>query len=325
MIRSAEPEDAKKIATVLIESRQAFLPFAPIAHHEHDVGQWVQNTLFRDNRVFVWEEARALVAVLAISADQMESWIEQLYVLPGWNGRGIGTKLLGHAHSTLPAPIHLYTFQQNAGARRFYERNGYTAVAFTDGQGNEEKCPDVLYVRSERAESAYRRATVEDALCLSVLASQVFLDTYATNGVDRDLAIEVTSVLSTKSFLKRIETETVEVFVADHGGYIVGFIDLDFESPCPEPAFKGVEVLRLYVQPPFQRRNLGRALMTLAEERVQSAGHKAIWLTAWAGNLAARNFYLRLGFKDVGSTQYIIEGKEYENRILVKDLASRIS
>jgi len=65
--------------------------------------------------------------------------------------------------------------------------------------------------------------------------------------------------------------------------------------------------------------------MTLAEERVQSAGHKAIWLTAWAGNLAARNFYLRLGFKDVGSTQYIIEGKEYENRILVKDLASRIS
>lgn len=30
---------------------------------------------------------------------------------------------------------------------------------------------------------AFRRATPDDALCLSVLATQVFLDTYATGGV----------------------------------------------------------------------------------------------------------------------------------------------
>ncbi|MGE3511045.1 MAG: histone acetyltransferase, partial [Vicinamibacterales bacterium] len=29
--------------------------------------------------------------------------------------------------------------------RVFYERHGFVAVAFGDGSGNEERCPDILY------------------------------------------------------------------------------------------------------------------------------------------------------------------------------------
>lgn len=43
------------------------------------------------------------------------------------------------------APLRLYTFQANHGAMRFYERHDFLAIAFTDGQANEERCPDVLY------------------------------------------------------------------------------------------------------------------------------------------------------------------------------------
>ena len=68
-----------------------------------------------------------------------------MYVQPGWTGVGVGKQLLDHAHQRLPHPIRLYTFQANAGARRFYERHGYQAIEFTDGQTNEERCPDVLY------------------------------------------------------------------------------------------------------------------------------------------------------------------------------------
>ena len=147
MIRTAHPvEDAEAVATVLIESRRAFLPFAPSAHSEADVRKWVRSRLLPSGSVAVWEETGSVVGVLATSVETACSWIDQLYVLPGWNGKSIGTALLQHAHKALPRPIHLYTFQENAGARRFYERNGYKAVEFTDGQGNEERCPDVLYV-----------------------------------------------------------------------------------------------------------------------------------------------------------------------------------
>jgi GNAT superfamily N-acetyltransferase len=149
MIRTARSgEDAEAVATVLIESRRTFLPFAPYAHPEPNVRQWVRSNLLQTDQVVIWEEEGTVVAVLATCEDQSGSWINQLYVLPGWNGQGIGTSLLQHAHAKLSKPIHLYTFQENTGARRFYERNGYKAVGFTDGQGNEEKCPDVLYKRA---------------------------------------------------------------------------------------------------------------------------------------------------------------------------------
>jgi hypothetical protein len=45
----------------------------------------------------------------------------------------------------LSRPTRVYTFQANSGARRFYERHGFAAIQLTDGQGNEEHCPDVLY------------------------------------------------------------------------------------------------------------------------------------------------------------------------------------
>jgi GNAT superfamily N-acetyltransferase len=96
--------------------------------------------------VVLAEEDDVVVGVLATSEEQDKSWINQLYILPGWNGRGIGTRLLQRVHRALPKPIHLYTFQENTGSRRFYERNGYKAVEFTDGLGNDERCPDVLYV-----------------------------------------------------------------------------------------------------------------------------------------------------------------------------------
>ena len=146
MLRSARFDDADAVATVLIESRLAFLPFAPSAHPEQDIRSWMRNHLLASARVVVCEEDGQIVGVLATSEEGQKSWIDQLYVLPGWTGRGIGSRLLEHAHRRLPRSIHLYTFQQNAGARRFYERSGYQPIEFTDGQDNEEKCPDVLYV-----------------------------------------------------------------------------------------------------------------------------------------------------------------------------------
>lgn len=172
-------------------------------------------------------------------------------------------------------------------------------------------------------EFVYRQATADDALCLSVLASQVFLDTYATNGVNFDLAKEVTSVLSRKVFLQRIESSDVEIWIATQDGNLVGFLDLDFSSSCPDASVSGVEILRLYVQQPFQRRNVGRTLMAIAEERACKRGKESLWLTAWVGNLKARDFYKALGYADAGTTPYVIEGKEYENRILAKDLSAK--
>jgi GNAT superfamily N-acetyltransferase len=86
-----------------------------------------------------------VIGVLAVSRGTDCSWIDQLYLLPDWVERGIGTRLLELAQRELVPPIRLYTFQCNERARCFYERRGFQAISFGDGSGNEEKCPDILY------------------------------------------------------------------------------------------------------------------------------------------------------------------------------------
>jgi ribosomal protein S18 acetylase RimI-like enzyme len=73
-----------------------------------------------------------------------EGWIDQLYVLPPAQGRGVGTQLLQVAQRAF-ASLQLWTFQRNAQARDFYQSRGFVLIEQTDGSRNEEKEPDALY------------------------------------------------------------------------------------------------------------------------------------------------------------------------------------
>ena len=145
LLQPATAVDAPRVATLLIETRRAFMPYAPSAHPEPELREWVASVLVPSGGVTVAEVLGRVVGVVATAHSQQGSWVRQMAVDPALVNQGIGTLLLAHAVRTLALPIRLYTFQANAGARRFYERHGFVPVEFTDGQANEERCPDVLY------------------------------------------------------------------------------------------------------------------------------------------------------------------------------------
>jgi len=147
-LRRAKVTDAEAVAGVYIGSRAGYVAFAPLAHSEEDVRDWIKRVLIPKRRVFVLEEDGTIVAMMAISVRRGAGWIDQLYVAHGRTGRGYGTVLLECVIEKLPSPIYLYSFQENLGARRFYERNGFESERFSDGADNEERCPDVLYRRN---------------------------------------------------------------------------------------------------------------------------------------------------------------------------------
>ena len=73
-----------------------------------------------------------------------DNWLDHLYVAPASQSLGVGSELL-EACRQGRSELLLWTFQRNILARRFYERRGFKAVRETDGSGNEEREPDVLY------------------------------------------------------------------------------------------------------------------------------------------------------------------------------------
>lgn len=110
--------------------------------HTPDEDRW-----FYRERVFpsctLWGafDHGALTGFIALHDD----WIEQLYVLPQAQGRGIGSELLDVARRGADR-LQLWTFQRNARARRFYEARGFALVEQTDGARNEEREPDARYL-----------------------------------------------------------------------------------------------------------------------------------------------------------------------------------
>jgi GNAT superfamily N-acetyltransferase len=144
-LRAAAPGDAAAVADVFLRSRKDLVAFAPLAHLDEDVRGWVARRLIPAGRTTIAVVDGAIVGFMSVSTASDGSWITHLYLHPGWIGRGIGTRLLELALGGLPPPIRLYTFQENRRARTFYERRGFHAVKLSDGSGNEEKCPDVLY------------------------------------------------------------------------------------------------------------------------------------------------------------------------------------
>lgn len=52
--------------------------------------------------------------------------LDDLYILPAFRGRGIGTAVAKHCCAGTALPVMLYVFTQNTGALRLYQRLGFT-------------------------------------------------------------------------------------------------------------------------------------------------------------------------------------------------------
>jgi len=141
--------EADATATMYLAARRAMLPGLRDPHTEAETRAWMRDTVFTRYSVRLAEAGADIVGFAARDG----AWLMQLYVKPGWTRNGIGANLLREmlTDAKLATPVlRLYTFARNDGARRFYERHGFTAVAFGDGSGNQEGEPDVRYERSTR-------------------------------------------------------------------------------------------------------------------------------------------------------------------------------
>jgi GNAT superfamily N-acetyltransferase len=166
-----------------------------------------------------------------------------------------------------------------------------------------------------------RPATAADALCISVLATQVFLETYATDGIRPSLAREVLSQLSAPPVSALLAAPDTRFIVAERAGHMIGLAQLTLESAHERVAARPAsELNRLYVHARFTGTGVGKALLGETEAVAAAAGAITLWLTAWAENRRALDFYARRGYADLGATPYVFEGERYENRVFAKPL-----
>jgi GNAT superfamily N-acetyltransferase len=140
-LRPAAGSDARDIARIMRAALGSFA-WMPTVHTPDEDLAFISGIVLPLQRVTVAEAAKSIVGFIAVHGE----WVEQLYIDPAWTGRGIGSRLLEQATAGM-TEVKLHCFQANSGARRFYERHGFTAAKFGDGSGNEERLPDIQYLR----------------------------------------------------------------------------------------------------------------------------------------------------------------------------------
>lgn len=146
LLRRARMEDMPDVAKI---HRLAFftaMPHMPVLHTPDEDLNFYTTGIFTSSEVWVAEFDDVVAGFIAFR----DGLIEQLYVIPKCQRRGIGSSLLSVAKS-MSDSLKVWTFQCNEGARHFYEKHDFGVERQTDGAGNEEQQPDMLYIwqRSE--------------------------------------------------------------------------------------------------------------------------------------------------------------------------------
>jgi putative acetyltransferase len=127
------------------------LPWLAGIHSPAEDSKYFRDKVFAACTVWGAFEGGALVGIVAFR----EGWIDQLHVLPEAQRRGLGSALLAVAQGAFSS-LSVWCFQANGAARRFYEGRGFVAVRETDGRGNEEREPDILYHWTRATSESHR-------------------------------------------------------------------------------------------------------------------------------------------------------------------------
>lgn len=126
-LRRARADDAPAVAAVVDAAYRHYIPLIGrtplpmLADH---------GAAIRDDDVWVLEDRGGeIVGVIELQARADHLWVENVAILPGWQGRGLGRRLLQHAEEEADrrdvTELRLLTNERYTTNIAMYERYGY--------------------------------------------------------------------------------------------------------------------------------------------------------------------------------------------------------
>ena len=164
-----------------------------------------------------------------------------------------------------------------------------------------------------------REAGPADVETLALIGAATFLETFA-GILDREAIVGHCAAQHSAARYAAYFADGARAWLAEAetGGAPIGFAlvgkpDLDAAQPGD------IELKRIYTLSRFHGSGLGGALMAAAVDAAQ--GHERLLLGVYARNLRAISFYHKQGFADIGTRQFNVGGKLYDDRVLARPLA----
>jgi diamine N-acetyltransferase len=161
-----------------------------------------------------------------------------------------------------------------------------------------------------------RQAEYGDGKTLAALAIQVWLHTYATDGISTLISNYVLSEFTAAKFEALMRQKNSVVFVAERARNLIGYAALSADANCPVKTTENVELRTLYTQAPFIGTGVGYSLLCCAEKWALQQRNTGLWLTVNSKNIRAIAFYKKQGYQSRGTTHFQLGDEAHENLVL---------
>ena len=165
-----------------------------------------------------------------------------------------------------------------------------------------------------------REAGADDASALALIGAATFLETFA-GILEGEAIISHCAAQHNDTAYRAFLTRGARAWLAEAqpGGAPIGFALVG--KPDLAAASEGdIELKRIYSLSRFHGTGLGAALMKHALEAAR--GHRRLLLGVYARNERALAFYRKQGFADLGTRQFNVGGKLYDDLVLARPLAA---
>ena len=131
LIRSARADEAEKCADIHVAARRR-MTYLRNLHTSDETRSWMMD-VFASENVIVAELDGEIVGYASFSGASLSN----MYVMPAYQRRGVGTALLEAVFRQVPLGVELWVFEDNVDAIRFYERSGFKTVSRSSGENVE--------------------------------------------------------------------------------------------------------------------------------------------------------------------------------------------
>ena len=159
-----------------------------------------------------------------------------------------------------------------------------------------------------------REAGAGDAARLSLVANATFLETFA-GMIDGDALVAHCEIRHAPDYIAGLLDGGVRGWLAELDGAPVGYALLT-EPELDAAAPGDIELKKIYVLSRFYGSGLARRLFDAA--LAASEGCKRMLLGVKVDNLRAVAFYHKQGFKQIGTRQFEVGGKYYDDIVFAR-------
>ncbi len=170
---------------------------------------------------------------------------------------------------------------------------------------------------------AIRQATLLDLTSLQTIGRQTFVETFATDNSEENMATYLEEGFSEKKLSAELLNGNSQFYFALLEDEVLGYLKVNRgDAQTEKQDTQALEIERIYVLQAYHGSEVGQKLYEKALEIAHN--HKApyIWLGVWEENPRAIRFYQKNGFLEFGEHLFQLGGDAQRDVLMRLDILS---